>query len=126
MKCTFTDACFLIYTIVELGILIIVVMSLHISFSSWKSCSDVRTPCMTKLKQIMPWVKRLRNGVALGEGFLTIPQLVLRISLSSETQWVLVLQLFDQELSVSMSCNLSYAFPQGTAQCFSSERNVIV
>lgn len=115
MKCTFTDACFLICTIGELGILIIVVMSLHISFSSWKRCSDVCTPRMTKLKQIKPWVKRLRNGVALGEGFLAIPQLVLRISPSSETQRVVVLQLLDQAPRVPMSCSLPCAFLQGMA-----------
>jgi len=107
MKCTFTDACFLIYTIVELGILIIVVMSLHISFSSWKRCSDVRTLRMTKLKQIKPWVESLRNDVALGEEFLAIPQLVLRISPSSKTQWVLVLKLFDQGPSTPTNCSLS-------------------
>lgn len=55
---------------------------MHISFSSWKWCSDVCTPHMSKVKQIKPWVKRLRNGVVLGEGFLAMPPLVLRISLS--------------------------------------------
>lgn len=108
MKWIFTDACFLICIIVELGILTISVMSLHILLSSWKRCSDVCTPCLTKLKEIKPYVKTLRNMVVLSEGFLTIPHFVLRISPSSETWQVLVLQLFEQ---VSLwTAVLSYMF----------------
>lgn len=63
MKWICTDACFLICIIVELGILIISVMSLHILLSPWKRCSDVCTPCLTKLNEIKPEVKTQRDMV---------------------------------------------------------------
>lgn len=96
MKWTFTEALLLICTRVELGIALTGARSLYISFSSWKRCSDIHTPCIIK-----PQVKRLRNCVALDEGFLAVPQLVLRIwMMSSEftalqpgTQWPIKLQM---------------------------------
>lgn len=120
MKSTFTDACFLISTTVELGILITAVMSLHIPFFSWNRCSGVLSPCMTKQKQIKLWLKRLRTG-SLGEGFPAIPQLALRSC--SETRWVLVPQLSDQALSIPV---FVIHISAGNSLVFSSERNVVV
>lgn len=77
---------------------------------SWKRCSDTSTPRTTKLKQIKP--------LALGEGFLAVPHLVLRTSPSSEMWQVLVLQLFSLEPNDPSSCRWS-AFLQGTAYFFS-------
>lgn len=45
------------------------------------------------------------------EGLLVIPQFVLRISPSSETWWVLVLQLFEQAPSIPMSCSFVLHVP---------------
>lgn len=84
----------------------------------WKRCSNTSIPCTTKPKQIKPWVNRWSNCVALGEGLLVVPHLVLRTSPSSEMWQVLALQLFILEPNNPSSCRWS-AFLQGIAYFFS-------